>query len=208
VLSGLKSAVLRLDDYESALASLRPQSTDGPPLTARALRDEWDTWRTVAYTVALEVEVANGTDSRIRIASVGLGSDWDGQPPGELPVLDAAEQHALDTEVAFLRKHRYTPELRSHEYVPPAGVHDRLDRHHDGSTTAGRYATPDAERSGGGRPSVPTGDPTNGPAGLQLTLVTLCYRRLAGPWPESWPGNPGTLSAESIPGHVCCYQRR
>jgi hypothetical protein len=112
---------LHLDNYESALASLRPQSTDGPPLTVRVLRDEWDTWRTVAYTAALEVEVANGTDSRIRIASVGLGSDWDGQPPGELPVLAAAEQDALDTEVASLRKHRYTPELRSHRYVPPQG---------------------------------------------------------------------------------------
>jgi hypothetical protein len=33
---------LHLDDYESALASLRPQST-GPRLTVRVLRDEWDT---------------------------------------------------------------------------------------------------------------------------------------------------------------------
>jgi hypothetical protein len=112
---------LHLDNYESALASLRPQSTDGSPLIVRVLRDEWDTWRTVAYTAALEVEVANVTDSRIRIASVGLGSDWDGQPPGELPVLATAEQGALDTEVASLRKHRYTPELRSHRYVPPQG---------------------------------------------------------------------------------------
>ena len=87
----------------------------------RVLRDEWDTWRTVAYIAALEVEVANATDSRIRIASVGLGSDWDGQPPGELPVLGAAEQDALDTEVAALRKHRYAPELRIYQYVPPQG---------------------------------------------------------------------------------------
>ena len=112
---------LHLDDYESALASLGPQSTDGPRLTVRVLRDEWDAWRTVAYTVALEVEVANATDSRIRMASVGLGSDWDGQPPGELPVLGAPERDALDTEVAALRKHRYAPELRIHQYVPPQG---------------------------------------------------------------------------------------
>jgi hypothetical protein len=112
---------LHLDGYESALASLRPQSTDGLRLTVRVLRDEWDTWRTVAYTAALEVEVGNATDSRIRIASVGLGSDWDGQPPGELPVLGAADRGALDTEVAALRKHRYAPELRTHQYVPPHG---------------------------------------------------------------------------------------
>ena len=91
---------LHLDDYESALDSLRPQSTDGLRLTVRVLRDEWDTWRTVAYIAALEVEVANATGGRIKIASVGVGSDWDGQPPGELPVLSAAEQDALDTEVA------------------------------------------------------------------------------------------------------------
>jgi len=36
-------------------------------------------------------------------------------------MLDAAEQDALDTEVASLRKHRYTPELRSHQYVPAQG---------------------------------------------------------------------------------------
>jgi hypothetical protein len=112
---------LHLDDYESALASLRPQSKSGPRLIVRVLREEWDTWHTVAYTVALEVEVANTTDSRIRIASVGLGSDWNGQPPGELPVFGTAEQAALDTEVAALRKHRYAPELRSHQYVPPQG---------------------------------------------------------------------------------------
>jgi hypothetical protein len=87
----------------------------------RALRDEWDTWRTIAYTAALEVEMANGTDSRIRIASVGLGSDWDGQPPSELPVLDAGEHDALDAEVDSLRKYRYTPDLRSHQSVPPRG---------------------------------------------------------------------------------------
>jgi hypothetical protein len=110
---------LHLDDYESALASLGPQSTDGPRLTVRVLRDEWNTWRTVAYIAALEVEVDNVTGSRIRIASVGLGSDWDGQPPGELPVLGAAEQDALDTEIAALRKHRYAPELRTYQYVPP-----------------------------------------------------------------------------------------
>jgi hypothetical protein len=112
---------LHLDDYESALASLGPQQADGWQLTVRVLRDEWDTWRSVAYTTALEVEVTNVTNSRIRIASVGLGSDWDGQPPAELPVLSAAEQDALDTEVSALRKHRYAPELRSHQYVPPQG---------------------------------------------------------------------------------------
>ena len=112
---------LHLDDYESALASLGQQSPDGPRLTVRVLRDEWDTWRTVVYIAALKVEVANATDSRIRIASVGLSSDWDGQPPGELPVLGTADQHALDTEVTTLRKHRYAPELRSHQYVPPQG---------------------------------------------------------------------------------------
>ena len=110
-----------LDDYESALDSLRPQSTDGLRLTVRVLREEWDTWRTVAYIAALEVEVANATGSRIEIASVGVGSDWDGQPPGELPVLSAAEQDALDTEVAAVRKHRYAPELRIYQYVPPQG---------------------------------------------------------------------------------------
>jgi hypothetical protein len=26
----------------------------------------------------------------------------------------------------------------------------------------------------------------------------------ADPWPGSWPGKPGTLYAESIPGRVCC----
>jgi hypothetical protein len=77
--------------------------------------------RNVAYTAAMKVEVANATESRIMIASVGLGSDWDGQPPGELPELGAAEPDALDAEVAALRKHRYTPELRSHQYVPPQG---------------------------------------------------------------------------------------
>jgi hypothetical protein len=112
---------LHLDDYESALASLGPQTTDGPRLTVRVLRDEWDTWRTVAYTAALEAEVANATDSRIRMASVGLGSDWDGQPPAELASLSPAERDALDTEVAALRKYRYSPELRSHQYVPPKG---------------------------------------------------------------------------------------
>jgi hypothetical protein len=112
---------LHLDDYESALASLRPRSTNRPWLTMRVVRDEWDTWRTVAYIAALEVEVANATESRIKIASVGLSSDWEGQPPAELPVLGAAEQQALDTEVAALRKYRYTPELRIHQYVPAKG---------------------------------------------------------------------------------------
>jgi hypothetical protein len=112
---------LHLDDYESALVSLGQQSTGGPRLTARVLRKEWDSWRTVAHIAALEVEVGNATDSRIRIASVGLGSDWDGQPHGELPVLGTAEQEALDTEEAALRKDRYAPELRSHQYVPPHG---------------------------------------------------------------------------------------
>ena len=69
----------------------------------------------------LEVEVANATGSRIKIASVGLGSDWDGQPPGELPVLGAAEQGGLDAEVAVVRKHRYAPELHIHQYVPSKG---------------------------------------------------------------------------------------
>ena len=99
------SVSLHLDDYESALAGLGPQSTDGLRLTVRVLHDEWDTWRTVAYIVALEVEIANATDSRIRVASVGLGSDWDGQPPAELASLSAAERDALSTEVAALRKH-------------------------------------------------------------------------------------------------------
>ena len=112
---------LHLDDYESALASLRPQSTYGPRLIVRILRDEWDTWRTIAYIAALEVEVANATGSRIKIASIGLGSDWDGQPPGKLPVLGAAEQGGLDAEVAVVRKHRYAPELHIHQYVPSKG---------------------------------------------------------------------------------------
>jgi hypothetical protein len=112
---------LHLDQYESALASLKRRPTDGPRLMVRVLRDEWDTLRTVAYTAALEVEVANTTGSRIRIASVGLGSDWNGQTPAGLPSLSAAERDALDTEVAALRKHRYVPELRSHQYVHPNG---------------------------------------------------------------------------------------
>jgi hypothetical protein len=86
----------------------------------RLLRQEWNTWRTVAYIAALEVEVANATDSRIRLASIGLGSDWDGQPPADLPSL-SAERDVLDAELADLRTHRYVPELRSHQYVPPKG---------------------------------------------------------------------------------------
>jgi hypothetical protein len=71
--------------------------------------------------VALEVEVTNTTDSRIRLASVGLGSDWDGPPHGELPVLSAKQLIALDAEVRALRKHRYRPELRALQYVPAEG---------------------------------------------------------------------------------------
>lgn len=111
---------LYLDQYESALASLQHQSVDGLRLTVRLLPQEWDTWRTVAYIAAVELEVANTTDGRIRIASVGVGSDWDGQPPVDLPSL-SAERDGLDAELAALRRHRYVPELRSHQYVPPKG---------------------------------------------------------------------------------------
>ncbi len=113
---------LHPDNYESALTSLRPQSTDGPRLTVRLLRDEWHTWRDIAHIVALEVEVANATNRRIRIAAVNLDSSWNGQPPGALPVLWAAEQDALDAEVTALRDRHYGPEFPAPQDVPPHGA--------------------------------------------------------------------------------------
>jgi hypothetical protein len=113
---------LHLDDYEPALASLRPQAADVPRLTARFLRSEWRAWRGVAYIHALQVEVANATSSRIRIAEVSLVSSWDGKPPGELPVLSTAEQDALDAEVTELRDRHYGPEFPAVQDVPPHGA--------------------------------------------------------------------------------------
>lgn len=112
---------LHLNNYESALASLAPQPADGRRVAVRLLHDEWQTWRNDDYIVALEVEVANATSNAIRIASIGLDSDWNGQPPGDLPVLGAADRHALDTEVSALRESRYAPELPAYQDVPPHG---------------------------------------------------------------------------------------
>jgi hypothetical protein len=119
----LCDSALHLDDYESALASLRPRTGPSKPrLEVRISRGpEWDTWGRLAYIVALEVEVTNTTDSRIRLASIGLGSDWDGPPPGELPVLSQQQQTALDAEVMAMRKHRYQPQLQALQYVPAEG---------------------------------------------------------------------------------------
>jgi hypothetical protein len=116
-------SALHLDDYESGLASLRPQPRSSTPrLEVRVCREpEWDTWQSVAYIIALEVEVTNTTDSRIRLAAVGLGSDWDGQPPGELPELSPEQRSALDAEVRAMRRHRYQPELKGLKYIPAQG---------------------------------------------------------------------------------------
>jgi hypothetical protein len=116
-------SALHLDDYESGLASLRSQPRSSTPrLAVRVCREpEWDTWQSVAYIVALEVEVTNTTDSRIRLAAVGLGSDWDGQPPGELPALSPEQRSAVDAEVRAMRRHRYQPELKGLEYIPAQG---------------------------------------------------------------------------------------
>jgi len=116
-------SALHLDDYESALASLRPQPRSSTSrLGVRISRGpEWDTWQNLAYIVALQVDVTNSTDSRIRLATVGFGSDWDGQPPGELPPLSPEQRSALDAEVSAIRKYRFQPELHSLQYVPAEG---------------------------------------------------------------------------------------
>lgn len=116
----LCDSALHLDDYESALASLRPRSGSGRPRLEVHISQgpEWDTWERLAYIVALEVTVMNMTDSRIRLASIGLGSGWDEPPPGELPVLSAEQLSALDAEVRARRNHRYQPQLQALQYVP------------------------------------------------------------------------------------------
>jgi hypothetical protein len=109
-------SALHLDDYESALDSL---ATDRavPRLEVTVGEPAWESWRRLEYIVALPVNITNTTSARIRLASSGLGVDWAGQPPGDLPVLGEAENRAADREVEALRDHRYSPDLRSFTHI-------------------------------------------------------------------------------------------
>jgi hypothetical protein len=94
-------AALHLDGYESALASLGAALPGGQPrLVVTVLYDvAWDIWQELAYIAAAEIGITNTTDVAIRIRSTGVGSDWGRNPPGGLPMLDAAQSAALQQEI-------------------------------------------------------------------------------------------------------------
>jgi hypothetical protein len=118
----LCDSALHLDGYEADLASLKPSTGAGQRLAVKVVQQDFDVWRYLAYIVSLQVEITNATDNVIRLASIGIGSDWGrNPPPGDLPEIDDPERQDLQREVDARRTHRYTPELRSHSAVPPHG---------------------------------------------------------------------------------------
>jgi hypothetical protein len=117
----LCDSALHLDDYEVDLASLRPGTGAAQRLTVKIVQQDFDVWRHLAYIVGLQVQITNATDNVIPLSSIGIGSDWGGNPPADLPVIDDSERQNLQREVDARRAHRYTPELRSHSAVPPHG---------------------------------------------------------------------------------------
>jgi hypothetical protein len=109
---------LHLVDYEADLASLESFAAN-PRLTIRVLQQRWDWAYDMGMVVAIEVKLTNTTDSRIRIASVGLTGSRRSRSPRELPVLGAIERNVLDNKVAALRIDRYSQELGGIQAVPP-----------------------------------------------------------------------------------------
>ncbi len=97
-------------------ASLNGSGT-GPRLAVRVVSTEWVALRDDVLIAAIQVELANATDSPVRIASVDLRS--------EIATRDSLQRlfrdRALDSELTALRTDRFEPQLASYRSVPPHG---------------------------------------------------------------------------------------
>ena len=108
---------LHLDNYEADIASLNGSAT-GPRLTVRVVGTEWIPWRDYVLIAAVKVELANATDSPVRISSLSLCSETDSWD--SLRRLTFHEPD-LDSTLTTLRTDRLEPELASYQSVPPHG---------------------------------------------------------------------------------------
>jgi hypothetical protein len=108
---------LHLDNYEVDIASLNGSGT-GPRLAVRVVSTEWVALRDDVLIAAIQVELANATDSPVRIASVDLRSEtdtWDSLR--SVTIRDPA----LDSTLTASRTDRFEPELASYRSVPAHG---------------------------------------------------------------------------------------
>jgi hypothetical protein len=111
---------LHLDDREAVLPNLRTESAGDNRLVVQASMPIWESWRQLAYIVAIRVDLTNTTNGVIRLGAVNLfGGFWGPDPPADRLRLDDSEARDLWQEIENLRSHRYSPDLSDRTTILP-----------------------------------------------------------------------------------------